>query len=110
MRNPVKEISLLHNISNSKYHFEQKLQTGLSKRFWLHSELENEIGDSISNESKGMFFALGNNFIKKDSTLSITVGYRYVDPDFRSAGAQLGVLIILRAKVIRFIQFTPICL
>ena len=88
VRNPVKEISLLHNISNSKYHFEQRLQTGLSKRFWLHSELENEIGDSISNESKGMFFELGNNFIKKDSTLSITVGYRYVDPDFRSAGAQ----------------------
>ena len=44
--------------------------------------------DSISNDNKGMFFELENKFIKKDSTLLFSLGYRYVDPNFRSAGAQ----------------------
>ena len=35
-----------------------------------------------------MYFELDNKYIKKDSTLSITVGHRYVDPNFRSGGAQ----------------------
>jgi len=35
-----------------------------------------------------MYFELDNKFIKKDSTISLTLGYRYVDPNFRSAGAQ----------------------
>ena len=35
-----------------------------------------------------MYFELDNKYINKDSTLSLTVGYRYVDPNFRSAGAQ----------------------
>ena len=34
-----------------------------------------------------MFFELENKY-SKDSTLYLTVGYRYVDPNFRSAGAQ----------------------
>ena len=88
VRNPVYDMALLHHFGNDKHHFEQKLETGFSQRHWLHSELENEIADSISNETKGMFFELENKYSKKDSTLSLTVGYRYVDPNFRSAGAQ----------------------
>jgi hypothetical protein len=88
VRNPVHDISLLHHFSNYKHRIEQKLQTGFSQRYWLHTELENGIADSISNDTKGMYFELDNKYIKKDSTLSLTVGYRYVDPNFRSAGAQ----------------------
>ena len=88
LRNPVHDMLLIHNFSNDKNHFEQTLQTGFSKRFWLHSELENNLEDSISNYTEGMYFVLENNYFKKDSTLSLKVGYRYVDPNFRSAGAQ----------------------
>ena len=88
VRNPVYDMSLLHHFTNDKYHIEQQLQSGFSERYWLHSELENGISDSISNDTKGMYFQFDNKYIKKDSTLSLTLGYRYVDPNFRSAGAQ----------------------
>ena len=88
LRNPVHDMLLTHNFSNDKNHFEQTLQTGFSKRYWLHSELENNLEDSISNYTEGMYFELENKFLKKDSTLFLKVGYRYVDPNFRSAGAQ----------------------
>jgi hypothetical protein len=81
-------MSLLHYFGNCNYRIEQKLQTGFSKRYWLHSELENGMLDSISNVSHGVFFELDNKYIKKDSILFLNVGYRYVDPDFRSSGAQ----------------------
>ena len=35
-----------------------------------------------------MYVEFENRYFKKDSTLFLTVGYRYVDPNFRSAGAQ----------------------
>ena len=88
VRNPVYDMSLLHHFDNEKYRIEQKLQTGFSKRYWLHSELENGRSDSTSNDNKGMYFELDNKYLKKDSTLLLTLGYRYVDPNFRSAGAQ----------------------
>ena len=88
VRNPVYDLSLQHHFDNEKYLIEQKLQTGFSKRYWLHSELENERSDSTSNDNKGMYFKLDNKYIKKDSTLLLTLGYRYVDPNFRSTGAQ----------------------
>jgi len=88
VRNPVYDLSLLHSIDNTNYSLNQKLQTGFSSRYWLHSELENEIEDSTSNETQGMYFEIDNRYIKKDSTLLFKLGYRYVDPDFRSAGSQ----------------------
>ena len=88
VRNPVYDMSLLHHFGNDKYRIEQKLQSGFSKRYWLHSELENGMSDSISNDNRGMYFEFDNKYIKKDSMLSLTLGYRYVDPNFRSAGAQ----------------------
>ncbi len=88
VRNPVYDVSLLNYFVNDQYCIEQKLQTGFSNRYWLHSELENEILDSISNITQGVYFEFDNKYIKKDSTMLLTVGYRYVDPDFRSAGAQ----------------------
>ena len=88
VRNPIYDMSLIHHFTNDKYRIEQKLQSGFSERYWLHSELENGISDSISNDTKGMYFQFDNKYLKKDSTLSLTFGYRYVDPNFRSAGAQ----------------------
>ena len=54
----------------------------------MHTELENAVSDSISNDIKGMFFDLENKFDKQDSSLFLSLGFRYVDPNFRSAGAQ----------------------
>ena len=88
IRNPVHDISLLYSFDKEKYHIQQNLHTGFSKRFWLHSDLENGISDSTSNRTQGMYFELDNKYSKKDSTLSFSLGYRYVDPNFRSAGAQ----------------------
>jgi len=88
VRNPVYDLSLLYNFDNTNYCLEQKLQTGFSSRYWLYSELENEIADSTSNKTQGMYFEIDNKYIKKDSTLLLKLGYRYVDPDFRSAGSQ----------------------
>ena len=88
VRNPIYDISLLHHFTTDKYRIEQQLQSGFSERYWLHSELNNGISDSISNDTKGMYFQFDNKYLKKDSTLSLTFGYRYVDPNFRSAGAQ----------------------
>jgi len=88
IRNPVHDISLHYSFDKEKYYIQQKLQTGFSKRFWLHSELDNGISDSTSNRIKGMYFELDNKYSMKDSTLSLSLGYRYVDPNFRSAGAQ----------------------
>jgi hypothetical protein len=88
VRNPVHEMSILHYFGNDKYRIDQKLQAGFSKRYWLHSELENEMSDSTSSDTQGMYFELDNKYIKKDSTILLSLGYRYVDPDFRSAGAQ----------------------
>ena len=88
VRNPVYDLSLVHSIDNTNYSIKQKVQTGFSRRYWLHSELENEIEDTTSNETQGMYLEIDNRYIKKDSSLLFKLGYRYVDPDFRSAGSQ----------------------
>ena len=88
VRNPVYDMSILHHFENEKFLIEQKIQTGFSKRYWLHSELDNGRSDSTSNDNQGMYFELENKYIKKNSTLSLNLGYRYVDPNFRSSGAQ----------------------
>jgi hypothetical protein len=54
----------------------------------LYSDLGQDNHDSIIKYSEGMFFEFENELIKKDSSLKIIFGTRYVDPNFRSAGAQ----------------------
>ena len=88
LRNPVYDISLKHILKNNKHQLKQKIQSGFSKRYWLHTELENTTLDSISNNTKGMYVEFDNKYMKYDSTLFLTFGYRYVDPNFRSSGAQ----------------------
>ena len=88
VRNPVYDFSMLYHFGSNKYRVEQKIHTGFSRRYWLHSELENDMSDYTSNDTKGMYFELDNKYLKNDSTLFLTIGYRYVDPNFRSAGAQ----------------------
>ena len=101
VRNPVNDMSILHHFSNEKYHIEQKLQTGFSRRYWLNSELGDGIPDSISNDIKGMYFEIDNKFVKKDSSLLLSLGYRYVDPNFRSSGAQTRRLDYAAGKINR---------
>lgn len=88
VRNPVYQMTLSHYLGNNEHYIEQQLEAGFSKRHWLHSELENGKVDSISNKTYGLFIELENSYFKKDSTFDFSIGYRYVDPDFRSAGAQ----------------------
>jgi hypothetical protein len=88
VRNPVYQTTLSHYSGNNEHYIEQKLEVGFSKRYWLHTELDNYNADSISNKTHGLFFELENSYFKKDSTFDFSLGYRYVDPDFRSAGAQ----------------------
>ncbi len=88
IRNPVYHIGIRKYYTNKKSIFESRIQTGFSERYWLHSERENNAADSISNFTQGMFLEINNDFMRKDSSLEITFGYRYVDPNFRSAGAQ----------------------
>ena len=88
VRNPVYDLSMSYHFGSNKYRVEQKIQTGFSRRYWLHSDLENDMSDYTSNDTKGMYFEFDNKYLKNDSTLFLTVGYRYVDPNFRSAGAQ----------------------
>ena len=88
VRNPVYDFSMLYHFGSKKYRVEQKIQTGFSRRYWLHSDLENDMSDYTSNDTKGMYFEFDNKYLKNDSTLFLTVGYRYVDPNFRSSGAQ----------------------
>ena len=88
IRNPVYHIGISNSKKNKKSFLNQKFQTGFSEKYWLHSERENNASDSISNLTQGMFLELNNEFLKKDSSWQITLGYRYVDPNFRSVGAQ----------------------
>ena len=78
---------MLYHFGSNKYRVEQKIQTGFSRRYWLHSDLENDMSDYTSNDTKGMYFEFDNKYLKNDSTLFLTVGYRYVDPNF-------GVLVL----------------
>jgi len=88
VRNPVYQTTLSHCSGNNEHYIEQKLEVGFSERYWFHSELDNDNADSISNKTQGLFLELENSYFKKDSTFDFSLGYRYVDPDFRSAGAQ----------------------
>ena len=88
IRNPVYHIGISKYYTNKKSIFVSKIETGFSERYWLHSERENNAADSISNFTQGIFLEFKNDFIRKDSSLEVRFGYRYVDPNFRSAGAQ----------------------
>ena len=44
--------------------------------------------DSISHQKLGMFFEYKSEFSKLDSLFNISLGSRYVDPNFRSSAAQ----------------------
>ena len=66
------------------------------------------MSDYTSNDTKGMYFEFDNKYLKNDSTLFLTVGYRYVDPNFRVLVLKLGVWIILAIET-QFILFIQIC-
>ena len=87
INNPVYHSGLNYKYSKNNFNINHKLQTGFSKRNWLFSELVND-SDSLGFISRGMFFEFENEFLVKDSSFSLVLGVRYVDPNFRSAGSQ----------------------
>ena len=88
VRNPVYMMKLRHSKQVGNFKLNQKIQGGFSERHWLHSNLSGSLEDSTSNYLRGMFFEWSSELIKSDSSFNLLVGYRYVDPNFRSAAAQ----------------------
>ena len=88
IRNPVGQIGLNRTSNLAKGDLIQTLSLGASRRYWLYSNLPNAAPDSISYMSCGMFAEYTNRWMRNDSIFSLEVGYRYVDPGFRSTGAQ----------------------
>jgi hypothetical protein len=87
IRNPVYHSALNYKYDINNATLSHKVQTGYSQRNWLYTELSNDI-DSVSNSNRGMFFEFENEYLVKDSNFRFVLGARYVDPNFRSAGAQ----------------------
>ena len=88
LRNPVYHAALIYNYKINDFHLKHKFQSGFSQRSWLHTDLGENNHDSTVHYSEGMFFELENELLKKDSSFKMVFGVRYVDPNFRSAGAQ----------------------
>ena len=61
---------------------------GGSNHTWRIRDLENSELDSLYGGKKGAFAGLRGHFVGRDSTWQGHIGYREVDPFFRSAGAQ----------------------
>ena len=87
IRNPVYHSSISHDFGFSESLFTQVLEFGFSTRHWLESSAFEDINNEI-NSSEGMFLDYCGTYLDKDSTLELSLGYRYVDPNFRSSGAQ----------------------
>ena len=84
VKNPVYQFGLIHDYSTKKFNVNSKIQAGLSEKSWSH-----KVGyDSISHHRLGMFFEYKSEISKLDSSFNLSMGYRYVDPNFRSSAAQ----------------------
>ena len=84
VKNPVYQLGLIHQYSTNKFNVNSKIQVGFSERSWSQ-----KVGyDSISHQKLGMFFEYKSEFSKLDSLFNISLGSRYVDPNFRSSAAQ----------------------
>ena len=84
VKNPVYQFGLIHQYSAKNFNINSKIQAGLSEKSWSH-----KVGyDSISHQKLGMFFEYKSEISKLDSSFNLSMGYRYVDPNFRSSAAQ----------------------
>ena len=84
IRNPVYQIGINYNNKSESSIINHKLQAGFSERNWSYKSVD----DSTSELKQGMFAEFSSSYFKIDSTFSLNFGYRYVDPNFRSSGAQ----------------------
>lgn len=87
LRNPVYHWSISHNLHLKESIINQVLEVGFSKRYWQDGSALNGEIEQIHN-SEGMFLDYSGNYFNKDSTLTMSLGYRYIDPNFRSTAAQ----------------------
>ena len=83
VRNPVHCAVLEHEERGSQWTHETTLHAGTSNRTWGFA---NE--DQVELTSSGAFWELDSRHDSADSLWSWNMGYRYVDPEFRSAAAQ----------------------
>ena len=84
IRNPVYQMGINYNNKSQSSIINHKLQAGFSERNWSYKSVD----DSTSELNQGMFAEFSSSYFKIDSTFSLNLGYRYVDPNFRSSGAQ----------------------
>ena len=87
IRNPVLHNSLKFEISKDNYTTNHILHGGFSQRHWLNTE-DDAFGPYSFSSTEGIFFEFENQFLNNDSTLDFIVGFRHIDPNFRSSGSQ----------------------
>lgn len=87
LRNPVYHSALVRKHVSKGIHREQRLESGYSNRHWLMG-LTSEENAIESYNTEGMFVSFTHSTESADSLFAFSVGARYVDPLFRSAGAQ----------------------
>ena len=83
VRNPVHCGVVHHQQSGERWIHETTLHAGTSNRTWVFAaEDQNDL------TSSGAFWELDSRHESRDSLWNWNVGYRYVEPEFRSAAAQ----------------------
>ena len=87
LRNPVYHSALVRKQESNGVHSEQRLEAGYSNRYWLEGlpSAENAVE---SHNTEGMLVSFTHSRRSADSLFAFSAGARYVDPLFRSAGAQ----------------------
>ena len=84
IRNPVYQMGINYNHKSKSSIINNKFQAGFSERNWSYKS----VNDSSSHHKQGMFAEFSSSYFKIDSTFYLNLGYRYVDPNFRSSGSQ----------------------
>ena len=102
VRNPVHCAVVNHQQGGERWTHETTLHAGTSNRTWVFAaEDQNDLNSS------GAFWELDSRHESRDSLWNWNVGYRYVEPEFRSAAAQTRRLIGQAQCSLRPLQRTP---
>ena len=86
--NPVWHVKAIRNLSTEGGQWQWTGDVGWSQRIWSHHDPEVLDLDSVASSSDGLFWTAAAAWTAPDSSWRVEGGWRHVEPDFRSAGAQ----------------------
>ena len=86
--NPVWHVKAIRNFSSEGGQWQWTGDVGWSQRIWSHHDPEVLDLDSVASSSDGLFWTAAAAWTAPDSSWRVEGGWRHVEPDFRSAGAQ----------------------